>query len=209
VSACCKTKSFTAYLSELLQVATEMSEIHLLRVASKKLGAIIQILDAAQQHGFESEGFKTAHDLVSTSLSLEPVVNLALPRHVVYARHAMDIRGTESIERFSLLVSSSELQSHGVQCLALEQANGHTLRRERCVFEVFVLGRPGREVAVWAQELPDTAGKLLDQVQDFPGWVQAGSSRPTCLGDPGPARELPDPVRDLPGQVLVSLTIAG
>jgi hypothetical protein len=98
-----------------------MAEIRLLSRCQKKLNAIHQFLDVHQQHGLDGEEFKTTHDMIITGLALEPTVELVLPPHLVYSRHAMDIRSTTSIERFLHCISSQELHRRGVTNLVIEQ----------------------------------------------------------------------------------------
>ena len=105
----------------LLQASSDISEIQALRVAAKTFGCMIQLLEVVSANGLESDNYKEAYDIVQTSLKLEPVVDLLMPPHLKYARHALDVRSTVSIERFLMCISSEALRDHGVQSVDVEQ----------------------------------------------------------------------------------------
>ncbi len=108
-----------------------MAEINSLRIASKKLTLMIQLLEGVSSHGLESDEYKQAYDIVETSLGFEPSVELEMPPHLRYARHALDLRSTVSIDRFLTCISSEALRDQGVTNVEVEQAVAHTLFEAR------------------------------------------------------------------------------
>jgi hypothetical protein len=100
-----------------------MSEIVELKKCQKKLKAIMDIIQAVQSHGYDSDDFKAAYDTALTPLDLEPRVTLDMPSHLVFARHAMDVRSTLTMDRFLACISSSALLEAGCPDIARQQVN--------------------------------------------------------------------------------------
>jgi hypothetical protein len=98
-----------------------MLEINSLNRIAKKYTAIMDLIEAVSIAGLESVGFKNAYDTVMTNIALEPAVDLEVPQHLVYARHAMDIRHVSSLGRFMMFISSDELSKLGVSQVPKEQ----------------------------------------------------------------------------------------
>lgn len=99
-----------------------MSDITQLKVAEKKLNSMISFVETIEKSGLDSAEFKEAHDFAMTTLSLDPAVDLPLPAHVSFARHKLDIRNTECLERWLDRVSTSALKKQGTVDIAEEQA---------------------------------------------------------------------------------------
>jgi hypothetical protein len=97
-----------------------MSEITMLKVAEKQLQAMSSFVEVVQTHSLDSQDFKASYDTIITSLAFDPAVNLQIPQHIVYARHAIDIRATDSYDRYMHLISSDSLKNQGVAQGAVE-----------------------------------------------------------------------------------------
>lgn len=104
-----------------LKIASDMSEIILLNGVVKKLGAIVAFVEVVQQYGLDGDEFKHIHDVSITNLQLEPQVVLELPAHLLFARHKMTIRATESVERWLDRISSTAMREAGVVAVKDEQ----------------------------------------------------------------------------------------
>ncbi len=91
-----------------------MDEILGLKQCEKQLQGMTSLMSVVQSHGLDSQDFKIGFDTIITSLSFDPVVSFQIPQHLAYARHAMDIRATDSCECFMRLISSESLKDQGV-----------------------------------------------------------------------------------------------
>lgn len=101
-----------------------------LKAALKKLSAVIAFVQAAQQHGVDTEEYKRIHDETITMLELEPRVDLDLPPHLTLSRHMIDIRATADDMRWLQRVSSTALKTSGMLPDRLEHEQA-TLFAER------------------------------------------------------------------------------
>ena len=82
-------------LASQMKGAGSMSEISSIGLAQKKLTVIVDIVEAAEKFGIDTDDFKKAHDVSVTYLQLEPVVHLSMLAHLTFAPHKMDraVRG--------------------------------------------------------------------------------------------------------------------
>ncbi len=113
----------------LCEAASDLDEITTLQQCSKKLGLIVQLIEVVAVEGLESDAFKDVYDTIDASAPLVPAVELEMPVHLIYARHAIDVRSTSSVQRFMLCIASSELRDRcvGDGCDVVVEQAGQSL----------------------------------------------------------------------------------
>jgi hypothetical protein len=79
---------------------------------AKVVGAFSHVCTYISQHGLGSDGYAKAIDSQMHFLALDPVCTLRFPPYLLKARHQSRVRES-TVVQFVLLISSSELMSHG------------------------------------------------------------------------------------------------
>ena len=89
-------------------------EVVSLRRVLKYTNAVHVVLTAIQAYGLRSDQFKDAFDAQETVLSLEPVVEVRWPKHLLWARHKLKISKVECKSTWIQFVASAEMLKAGI-----------------------------------------------------------------------------------------------
>ena len=105
-----------------IAAAAEKSEIDELHKSSKKLAAIVAMMElTAAGHGLDSEAFVAVYDHHETALRLEPAADFHWAKHIEWARQRKVINSSNATSDWLVQIGKSALTSSGVKQIDAEQ----------------------------------------------------------------------------------------